>query len=227
MPANRPSPVITPQHVLNLLDTLHAKSEDQERQITSAQYTNDEAFDQLMKDKFIALDRDKCEFVYQLILSNGARNVVEAGTSFGVSTIYLALGVAQNIKLLGGQGKVIATENEPTKAAQARRYWAEAGDEVERVIELREGDLLETLKQDVATVDLLLLDIWAPITLPTLKTLEPYFRPGTVVLVDNITASASRYADLIAYMSREGGGYTSLTIPYSKGLGMSVYMGKQ
>ncbi|KAF5261830.1 hypothetical protein FOXYS1_7470, partial [Fusarium oxysporum] len=108
-------------------------------------------------DKFVALDPDKCAYVYLLLRSMKARFVVEAGTSFGVSTIYLALAVSQNA---GSQpGKVIATENEPTKAFKARKYWSQAGDDVEKFIELREGDLRETLKTDLPEqVDFLLLD---------------------------------------------------------------------
>jgi len=108
-----------------------------------------------MRDKFIALDQDKCQFVYQLARAIGAHNAVEVGTSFGVSTIYLALAVGQN----GDGGKVIATEKESTKAEKAREHWREAGDElVTRYIDLREGDLLETLKDNVPTLDLVLID---------------------------------------------------------------------
>jgi predicted O-methyltransferase YrrM len=108
-------------------------------------------------DKFVALDPDKCAYVYLLLRSMKARFVVEAGTSFGVSTLYLALAVSQNA---GSQpGKVIATENEPTKAVKARKYWSQAGDDIEKFIELREGDLRETLKTDLPEqVDFLLLD---------------------------------------------------------------------
>jgi predicted O-methyltransferase YrrM len=74
-----------------------------------------------------------------------------------VSTIYLALAVTANTTS-GGIGRVIATENEPTKASAARKNWKEAGEEVESVIELREGDLRETLNVDLPTVDMLLLD---------------------------------------------------------------------
>lgn len=116
-------------------------------------------FDKLMLDKFIALDEDKCQFVYQLISALGATNVVEAGTSFGVSTIYLALAVAKTKAATGKSGKVIATEKEAQKADVARKYWMQCGEAVEREIDLRVGDLLETLKTDLPEeVDLLLLD---------------------------------------------------------------------
>lgn len=118
-----------------------------------------EAFDRLMIDKFIALDEDKCRFTYQLLSAMGATNVVEAGTSFGVSTIYLALAVNKVKAASGKDGVVIATEKESSKAAIARQYWKQCGLEVENVIDLREGNLLETLQHDLPDqVDLLLLD---------------------------------------------------------------------
>lgn len=110
-------------------------------------------------DKFVALDPDKCALVYLLLRSSGARFVVEAGTSFGLSTVYLALAVGQNASSSNATGKVIATEKEAHKAVRAREHWKKAGEEVEPWIELREGDLRETLKTDLPEqVDFVLLD---------------------------------------------------------------------
>ena len=172
-----PSPVIAPEHILQLLSKLHRISLEQEAAISNLEkgkvYSSkvlddleDEhgpegssnAFDQLMLDKFIALDEDKCQFMYQLINAMGATNVIEAGTSFGVSTIYLALAVAQTKAVTGKSGTVIATEKEPQKAKIARDYWAQCGEVVEQQIDLRVGDLLETLKLGLPQVDVLLLD---------------------------------------------------------------------
>ena len=170
-----PSPVEAPAHVRQLLSQLHERSLEQEAAISkdgkimSTNVIGDiedrrpdgdprSEFDGLMVDKFIALDEDKCHFVYQTIIATGATNIVEAGTSFGVSTIYLALAVAKSKAASGKDGKVIATEKESQKAATARKYWKQCGEMVEREIDLRVGDLLETLKLDLPTVDLLLLD---------------------------------------------------------------------
>ncbi|KAM0562972.1 hypothetical protein ACHAPJ_001815 [Fusarium lateritium] len=175
-------------------------------------------------DKFVALDPDKCAFVYLLLRSMKARFVVEAGTSFGVSTIYLALAVAQNA---GSEpGKVIATENEPTKATRARKYWSAAGDGIEKFIELREGDLRETLKTDLPEqVDFLLLDIWTPLALPTLKLVHPRMKPGATVVVDNTEAAKAGYKDLMAYFEDPANGFKLSTVPYSGGLLVAVYVG--
>ncbi|WVQ84903.1 hypothetical protein IAT38_007066 [Cryptococcus sp. DSM 104549] len=225
-PPGSPNPVIAPQHVHDLLQRLHDRSVEQEKGV-SIHGISPEEFDDYMRDKFIALDQDKCWFTYQLLLAQGARNVVEAGTSFGVSTIYLALAVAHNVALSGKPGTVIATEYEPSKAAQARANWKEAGKDVESVIDLREGDLLETLKVNIPEegIDLLLLDIWAPLALPTLKTIEPHLKPGAVVLTDNSINSAARYKDLLGHLRDPKNGYTNVTVPYDKGLEFSVYTG--
>lgn len=179
----QPTPaVIASPQVHSLLQNLHELSEAQENSYSQkffylsrlAHYylfgqTWTAASDDHMRDKFVSLEPNKCEFVYLLARSIGATRIVEAGTSFGVSTIYLALAVGQNVAQATGvsttgvipTGKVIATEKEPTKAARAREHWRQAGDEVEPWIELREGDLLETLKVEEGMpeqIDMLLLD---------------------------------------------------------------------
>lgn len=64
----------------------------------------------------------------------------------------------QNVHSQAGAGRVVATEKESSKAARARSNWDECGKVVLDFIDLREGDLLETLKSDVPEVDMLLLD---------------------------------------------------------------------
>jgi len=164
-----PNPVVAPAHVHDLLNRLHAQSTQQEKLIDPKVYTiqDTEEFDNIMRDQFVALDQDKCQFIYQIARMIKATQIVEAGTSFGVSTIYLALAVHQVLLASRGgdetavsreDGRVIATEKESEKIEIARQHWKEAGDEVERFIDLREGDLLKTLRGNIFRVDLLLLD---------------------------------------------------------------------
>ncbi|PIG79336.1 hypothetical protein AARAC_011179 [Aspergillus arachidicola] len=140
-----------PQQILSLLDRLHCRL-DRARQ--SPGY-----------------HRDKCHFVYQLARVINTKNIVEAGTSFRVSTNYLGLAVSANVRASGGPGTVIGTEHEPSKAEQARKSWAEAGEVMSRHIDLRVGDLRETLKENVPTVDML---PWTMSYFFTLKQAEPY-----------------------------------------------------
>lgn len=169
------TPIDASPHIVKLLSQLHQTSLDQEATISkngkvlshavrgdledkSSGGNVDDQFDKLMLDKFIALDEDKCHFLYQLVHATGATNVVEASTSFGVSTIYLALAVSRVKAATGKPGTVIATEKEPEKAQIARQYWEQCGPAVQSEIGLRVGDLLDTLQTGLPKVDLLLLD---------------------------------------------------------------------
>lgn len=139
--------------LLKVLRDLHAQA------LAEAPFLSTEQPYSSALDKFVALDPDKCALVYLLLRATQAKYVVEAGTSFGVSTIYLALAVGQNATASNSSGTVIATENEPTKAAQARKHWKAAGDDIERWIDLREGDLRETLASNMpGQIDFVLLD---------------------------------------------------------------------
>src|ERR1043166_6772232 len=105
--------------------------------------TMDAHTNQFLSDKLVALDRNKAEFCYQVCRSLGARRIVEAGTSFGVSTLFLAAAVRDNVRAAGGEGVLIGTEYESSKARAARANFAAAG--LSGFIDLREGDLRETL----------------------------------------------------------------------------------
>src|SRR5258708_5154033 len=75
-----------------------------------------------VKNAYIQISSDAGETIYNTARAIDARRIVEFGTSFGVSTIYLAAAVRDN-----GGGKVIGTELEPTKVAVARQNIAAAG----------------------------------------------------------------------------------------------------
>jgi hypothetical protein len=60
--------------------------------------------------------------------------------------------------------------------------------------------------------------------LPALKLVLPKLRYGGIVITDNPIASAERYADLLGFMRDPANGFSNLTLPYSKGLEMSVYL---
>lgn len=61
-------------------------------------------------------------------------------------------------------------------------------------------------------------------TLPALKIVMPKLRYGAVVIVDNTIGSAVRYKELLDFMRAPNSGFTNLTLPYTKGLEMSLYM---
>ena len=176
----------------------------------------DAASHQFMADKLVALEPAKAEFCHMLCRALRATRVVEVGTSYGVSTLYLADAVRAN-----GGGVVIATEHEAAKAAAARANFAAAG--LSEFIELREGDLRETLKRIEGPVDFVLMDIWTEMCRPAIELIGPHLRPGAVVVADN-TAGVFRhpYRHFFDYVNDPKNGLRTMTLPFEGGLEMCV-----
>ena len=105
-----------------------------------------------MKNLPLAASRETGALLYMLARSTKAQTIVEFGTSFGISTQHLAAALRDN-----GGGRLITSEFEPSKAARARDNLKAGG--VMDLVEIREGDALETLSVDhPETIDLVLLD---------------------------------------------------------------------
>jgi predicted O-methyltransferase YrrM len=211
----------------NLLGELHARSDLQIPAIENfhAQHDNqasadDPALKTFRRDKLVALDRDKAEFCYLICRANNARRIVEAGTSYGVSTLYLAAAVRDNVRVGGGNGVVIGTEYEPEKARAAREHFARAG--LSDFIDLREGDLRETLQRIDGPVDFMLVDIWVPMARLALELVAPHLRPGAIVVCDNTAQHRGAYTDYFAFLQNSANGFRTMTLPFGGGFELSV-----
>jgi predicted O-methyltransferase YrrM len=175
----------------------------------------DEAAHRFMADKMVALQPNKAEFCHMLCRTLRATRIVEIGTSYGVSTLYLADAVRAN-----GGGTVIATENEPAKAAAARANFEAAG--VAQIIDLREGDLRETLESLEGPIDFVLMDVWTEMARPALELTAPHLRPGAVVVADNTGLFRHSYRHFFEYVNDPKNGLSSMTLPFDGGLEMVV-----
>jgi len=173
---------------------------------------------ELFKDVSIPVNRDQGQMLYLLARTVGAKRIVEFGTSFGISTIYLAAAVRD-----GGGGRVIGTELEPTKHARALRHLAEAG--LSDFAEVRLGDARQTLQDVEGPVDLVLIDGWKDLYLPIIQMLKPKLRRGALVLGDNIFTFKKALRPYVEYMQSEANGFRSSTLHISDGFELSLYVG--
>lgn len=153
-----------------------------------------------VKDLWLPVSRETGALLYMLTHLSQARTIVEYGTSFGISTLYLAAGLRDN-----GGGHLIATEFEPAKIRRARQHLVEAG--LDDLVELREGDALQTLSAGLPpSIDLVLLDGAKALYGDILDLLEPRLRPGALVIADNADDSEG----YLERMREPGSGYLSL-----------------
>ncbi|MDB5418991.1 MAG: methyltransferase [Phenylobacterium sp.] len=175
----------------------------------------DEQSHRFMADKLVALDPIKAEFCHLTCRALGAKRVVEVGTSFGVSTLYLAAAVRAN-----GGGVVIGTEHEQAKAAAARATFEAAG--LGELIDLREGDLRETLKVIEGPVDFVLMDIWTEMARPAIELIAPHLRVGAVILADNTSQVRHAYGRFFEFVEDPKNRLRTMTLPFEGGLEFCV-----
>lgn len=168
-----------------------------------------------IKDLFVALSPKQGTLAYMIARSIAARRIVEFGTSFGISTIYLAAAVRDN-----GGGVVIGSELQPGKLARARTHLAEAG--LDDIAEIREGDARETLADPGGSVDLLLLDGAKQLYLDILQRLQRHLRTGSVVLADNILLFRKSLRPYVEYVQEPRNGFRSVTLFLGSGTEYSV-----
>ncbi|MEH2180222.1 O-methyltransferase [Nostoc sp.] len=166
-------------------------------------------------DKYLSIERNQGNFLYLLARSINAKAIVEYGTSFGISTLYLATAIRDN-----GGGIVIGTEIVPEKVVEARKNIADAG--LETFVEICEGDALQTLKCLNQTIDMVLIDGWAHLALDVLKLVDPFVRPGGIVVSDNIGTFKDDMKSYVEFLQDPVNGYRSTTLPLKDGTEFSV-----
>jgi len=166
-----------------------------------------------LKDVPLPISREIGTLLYMLARSSGAKTIVEFGTSFGISTLHLAAALRDN-----GGGRLITSEFEPSKAARARANLTAGG--LIDLVEIREGDALQTLSADLpATIDLVLLDGAKGLYPDILDLLEKQLRPGALIVADNADFSP----DYLARVRSPAKGY--LSVPFGEDVELSMRVG--
>ncbi len=217
------------ERVRRVLDRLHGEARADWRRFPAllprliGGWLRGRRFDQVitpaaLKHAYIAVPREEGEFLYLTARMLGARRIVEFGSSFGISTIYLAAAVRDN-----GGGLVISSEIEPSKHERAVAHLKEAG--LDGEADVRLGDALQTLAELSEPVDLVFLDGWKDLYLPVLRLLVPRLRPGSVVLADNIYTFRKALRPYVGYVQSAANGFDSATLSISDGVEYSFYRG--
>jgi predicted O-methyltransferase YrrM len=114
-----------------------------------------------------------------------------------------------------GGGRLITSEFEPSKLARARENLTAGG--VMDLVEIREGDALQTLSVDLPeTVDLLLLDGAKSLYPDILSLVESRLRPGALIVADN----ADHSPEYLALVRSPANGY--LSTPFADDVELSM-----
>ncbi|OCJ04360.1 methyltransferase [Rhizobium sp. AC44/96] len=144
-----------------------------------------------------------------------APTILELGTSFGYSGIWLAEAARQT------GGRLITMELHKYKSAYARDMATKAG--LSDHIDFRVGDAVAMIGDLQIGIDLDLVDLWKDLYVPCLEAFYPKLNPGAIVIADNMTRPGNEDVRAYARAIRSKPGITSVEIPVGAGLEISRF----
>ena len=153
-----------------------------------------------------------------LIIKEGeARRILEVGSSYGYSTMWLA----EAARAVGG--KVTSLELRAAKTEYAQAQLARAG--LADYVEFRVGDALASLAQLAGPFDFVLLDLWKDLYVPVFDLLHPKLAQGAIIVADNMLQPETARAHARAYRGRVRAArdMTSVLLAIGNGLEVSRY----
>jgi predicted O-methyltransferase YrrM len=202
--------------VRRVLDDLHTTADRNDPPLLArARGKQGEERAALLGEAFIPVSPDAGRLLYTLARGAASGTFLEFGTSFGISTIYLAAAARDR-----GASRVITTEMVNAKAERAREHIMAAG--LADMVEIRVGDALKTLEDLKRDVSVAFLDGWKELYLPFLRMIEPSLLPGAFVVGDDLNLFPDVLRDYLAYVRDQANGYVSVMLPIGDAMELSV-----
>ena len=117
-------------------------------------------------------------FLHSLILAHKPKRILEIGTSYGYSTLFLA----DAARTVGG--KVITLELADYKQDYAKDKISEAG--LKSSVDFILGDAVDSINSYLGPFDFVLLDIWKELYVPCFEAVYPKLSKEAIIAADNM-----------------------------------------
>jgi predicted O-methyltransferase YrrM len=169
-------------------------------------------------DEFLLpVGQSTATFLNLLVKEAKSRNILEVGTSFGYSTLWLAEGARAT------GGKVATLEIRAAKAEYARRQMGRAG--LADQVQFHVGDAIESIQRLTGPFDFVLIDLWKHMYVPVFDLVYPKLSAGAIIVADNMIIPEAARADASAYRQRvrSAAHMTSILLPIGSGIEVSRY----
>lgn len=154
--------------------------------------------------------------LHALVLAHRPMRILELGTSYGYSTLFLA-DAAQTVG-----GRLITMEQADYKQAEATRQIAAAG--LADHVEFRLGDAVAMIAADEGPFDFVLLDIWKELYVPCFEGFYPKLSDEAIVVADNMIYPPMAREDVRAYRAAVAakGDMQQALLPVGMGIEIAV-----
>jgi predicted O-methyltransferase YrrM len=198
--------------VQQVLDEYEARSAAEEKRWHELEWNNFV----IERDKFLlAVGPATGQLMNLLVKESEAKVILEIGTSYGYSTLWLAEAARET------GGRVITLELHAEKQAYARERMARAG--LADFVDFRQGDATKSLTELETNVDFVLLDLWKDLYVRCFDLFHPRLNPGAVVVADNMLfpETARTHASVYRKHVRSRADIQSILLPIGSGVEIS------
>ena len=169
------------------------------------------------RDRFLlAVGAEVGWFLHALIIARRPSRILELGTSYGYSTLFLA----DAAHAVGAQ--VVTMELADYKQDFARAQLAEAG--LADCVDFRCGDAVAMTRDDDGHFDFALLDIWKELYLPCFEALYPKLSEEGIIAADNMIFPEMARVDVREYRAavQAKGDMQTALLPIGSGIELAV-----
>lgn len=143
--------------------------------------------------------------------------ILEIGTSFGYSTLWLADAARR------AGGHLTTLEKHAYKSEYVQGMAELAG--LTAKIDFRIGDALDLVPGLSCNFDLVFIDLWKDLYQPALEAVLPKIRPNAIIVAENMIRPGSEEIRAYRRAVRAVKGMRSLLLPVGTGLEISVFKG--
>jgi len=203
------------EQVTEVLDAYHQRIREERERMRSGQ--RPPAGTDFRDQALLAVGPETGRVLNIIARSLKAPNILEIGTSFGYSGIWLA----EAARASGG--RVTTLELAQHKSDHAREMATRAG--LASFIDFRVGDALELIAGLDKGIDFILLDLWKDLYVPCLEAFYSKLNPGAIIVADNMIRPGGREVELYGEAVRAKPGMTSVLLPVGSGIEVSRWVG--
>ena len=162
----------------------------------------------------MAVSEEDGRFLRFLVVSSGAKRVVEIGGANGYSAIWIGLGLRET------GGRLITIEYDPARAKDAEANIRAAG--LSDVVQVVPGDAFKAIPGLAGTFDFVFLDAWKKDYQRFFDLAYPRLDAGGLFVAHNVVNKASEMGDFLATLRTHPGLRSAIVSPSGEGISVSV-----